>query len=167
MNTSQSVTTENSILPLLEDVERVVHYFDPALRGAALHVYYSALVFMPECRLYHQSGDDIPSSIQLISERSGDWPPLRRVLEGHTHRVTSIAFSPDGTRIASSSKCFLVHLPHSELAQFHPRLMLILSLNLTFFISRLYVFLVLRISSNHLPLNDAAHTVNTVCYILI
>ena len=37
--------------------------------------------------------------------RCGTWPPATccRTLEGHSDRVSSVAFSPDGTRLASGS----------------------------------------------------------------
>ncbi|WP_309715946.1 WD40 repeat domain-containing protein [Armatimonas sp.] len=53
------------------------------------------------CGLYsHKSGDPLPSSIQLWDIETGR---LIRVLKGHRGGLDSIAFSPDGERLASGS----------------------------------------------------------------
>lgn len=92
-----------NVTSLLEDIERVVQVFEPAICEAALQVYQSALVFMPTCSLYHQAVDDASASVRLISERSESWPASRHILREHTGAVHSVAFSPDGTYIASGS----------------------------------------------------------------
>jgi WD40 repeat protein len=67
--------------------------------ASALHLYHSAVVTMPPCRLREEILEC--SYIPLLtSERPASW---QRILEGHTSRVTSVAFSSDGKLIVSGS----------------------------------------------------------------
>ena len=59
---------------------------------------------MPDCALYKHTSHEAMGAVKLRTERADAWPALRRTLEGHTASVYSVAFSPDGTRIASGSR---------------------------------------------------------------
>ncbi|KAH7345385.1 WD40-repeat-containing domain protein, partial [Rhizoctonia solani] len=100
--------TTNINQPVWDACRFVFAFFDPIATGAP-HIYVSALAFLPK-------RSDIPSSLAtlamslhsstilthpgiLIVYRSMANKPLL----GHTDLVTSIAFSPDGTRTVSGS----------------------------------------------------------------
>lgn len=88
---------------LLEDVERVVHAYNSVIRISALQLYSTVLFFMPHCNLYERTKHEYHSPLEFVSTRPDGWPPRCRILEGHKGRVCSVAFSPDGTCIASGS----------------------------------------------------------------
>jgi WD40 repeat protein len=71
------------------------------ISSSALHVYYSALVTMPECSLRSQAP---PLDIaRLVSPRGRQWKSGVLVLEGHRDRVLSVAISSNGLHIVSGS----------------------------------------------------------------
>jgi WD40 repeat protein len=76
---------------------RLAAAYQIPVTASALHVYHSAVVTMPRCRLWEETAgySHIP---RLISERPTSWP---RILEGHTYQVRSVAFSGDDRYIAS------------------------------------------------------------------
>jgi WD40 repeat protein len=69
---------------------------------SALHVYHSGVVSMPECTLTSQVQGTYSTAL-LISERDHAWQTEHMILEGHTGKVQSVAFSPDGSHIVSGS----------------------------------------------------------------
>jgi WD40 repeat protein len=68
---------------------------------SALHVYHSGVVSMPDCALQRQAGTY--STALLVSQREHAWQAENMILEGHTGRVESVAFSPNGLRVVSGS----------------------------------------------------------------
>ena len=40
-------------------------------------------------------------TFNVLAGRATVWPPLQLILEGHTAGLTLVAFSPDGTKLAS------------------------------------------------------------------
>lgn len=68
------------------------------------HIYLSAAVFVPTHSNVH---DDMlhafPGIPHLRHGRLSNWPSLLHVLDGHSSFVSSVAFSPDGSHIASGS----------------------------------------------------------------
>ncbi|KAI0315268.1 WD40-repeat-containing domain protein [Amylostereum chailletii] len=78
---------------------------------SAPHIYLSVLPFTPKscfissCYL-HKS----PHSVRIASRQESDWPLVQSVLQGHTDTILSLAFSPDGNIIASSSDDFTIRL---------------------------------------------------------
>jgi WD40 repeat protein len=75
---------------------------DPIMHSAA-HIYLSALPFVPSCsRLYHLL-DQYTKTIRLQQGRLSSWPDVLGILDGHANPVNSVAFSPDGSLIASCS----------------------------------------------------------------
>ena len=47
--------------------------------------------------------DEMPGCVKALSKMEDDWDACRSVLEGHTHLVEAVAFSPDGQLVASAS----------------------------------------------------------------
>ncbi|KZP12036.1 WD40 repeat-like protein [Athelia psychrophila] len=86
-------------MALLHDCERLMQEFFPAVSTASAHVYDSALTFAPQdsaLRKYY--------SPQIkVTGGPKEWNACSRIIEGHTKRVMHVAYSLDGTRIASGS----------------------------------------------------------------
>jgi hypothetical protein len=90
---------------LLQDLVRVLQVFATPIRSHAPHACHSAVVTMPQCLLLETlERDHLTRGLpRLISPRAAHWGPSLRVLEGHLEDVACVAYSPDGTRIVSSS----------------------------------------------------------------
>ena len=74
------------------------------IEQAPLQAYCSALVFAPEKSIVRETfKKHIPSWIQRKPRVEAYWNAMLQTLEGHTHSVTSVAFSPDGTQVVSGS----------------------------------------------------------------
>ncbi|EMD32669.1 hypothetical protein CERSUDRAFT_99405 [Gelatoporia subvermispora B] len=93
------------ILALLYDGYRLVlEYFVP-INTSPEQIYISALHLMPSSRLFEQYAASASNhrSVKLVSPREDQWAPCLRVMEGHTGRVNSVAFSPDERWIVSGA----------------------------------------------------------------
>jgi hypothetical protein len=58
---------------------------------------------MPECALSTIINVDTTAGARLVSAREDGWIATLRNIEGHDSAVSSITFSPDGTKLASGS----------------------------------------------------------------
>ena len=88
----------------LHDIERFTLRFQSILEDAPLQVYSSALIFAPEMAIVRKTfADHIPGWVNIISKVGDNWDACRNTLEGHSSRVTAVAFSPDGQLVASAS----------------------------------------------------------------
>jgi hypothetical protein len=74
------------------------------LADAPLQIYCSALVFAPEKSLIRQTFIvQVLQQVEMHSMIEADWDACRSTLEGHSDRVSAVAFSPDGQLVASAS----------------------------------------------------------------
>ncbi|KAL8300778.1 hypothetical protein RB593_010232 [Gaeumannomyces tritici] len=71
--------------------------------SSPLQIYYSALVFAPEKSIVRELWrKEFPNCISFLSPVDLDWN-VYQTLDGHSSSVSSVAFSPDGQRLASAS----------------------------------------------------------------
>ncbi|KAH6985511.1 hypothetical protein EDB80DRAFT_229356 [Ilyonectria destructans] len=89
---------------LLRDARRFILSHKRAIEIAPLQVYAAALVFSPSRSLVRQVFmEEVPDWIILKPIVEVDWNACVQTLEGHDDSVTSLVFSADGQRLASSS----------------------------------------------------------------
>ncbi|KAJ7366048.1 WD40-repeat-containing domain protein, partial [Mycena albidolilacea] len=89
---------------IISDAIRFLGIFSPVISQAAPHIYISALPFSPQASLvYKQFASSLPQTLCWTGPLGGNWPGLLKVLHGHTEPLRSVAFSPDGKQIVSSS----------------------------------------------------------------
>ncbi|KAG9229948.1 hypothetical protein BJ875DRAFT_521629 [Amylocarpus encephaloides] len=86
------------------DVKRFTLYNRLAIKQAPLQLYCSALVFAPGNSIVRKTFENyIPDWIQLKPKVQAHWNAALQTLEGHGAWVESVAFSPDGKQVVSSS----------------------------------------------------------------
>jgi WD40 repeat protein len=68
-----------------------------------LQVHYTALIFAPEQSVVRNVfRDQFPRWISLLPHVDWDWDACLQTLEGHSGSIDGVAFSPDGTTLASA-----------------------------------------------------------------
>ncbi|KAG9258753.1 WD40-repeat-containing domain protein [Emericellopsis atlantica] len=93
------------LLELVQDARRFVLSHNGEIEMAPLQLYASALVFSPTKSLVRNHfNHDMPNWVTSLSPMQPDWDACEQTLEGHSGSVLSVAFSADGTRIASGSE---------------------------------------------------------------
>jgi WD40 repeat protein len=89
---------------LVHDMKRFALYGRAAVDEAPLQDYYSTLVFAPANSIVKQQFvSQLRVCIRRLPQVEREWNALLQTLEGHTGRVSVIAFSPDGKTVASAS----------------------------------------------------------------
>ncbi|KZP10330.1 WD40 repeat-like protein [Athelia psychrophila] len=88
-----------------KDGIKFVGAFASIIADSAPHVYISTLPFAPSTSVIKQCYlSVIKRTLRVTNSTRTDWPSCEQVIEGHnTDRVNSVAFSPDGERVASGS----------------------------------------------------------------
>ncbi|KAJ5640438.1 G-protein beta WD- 40 repeats containing protein [Penicillium herquei] len=89
---------------LLQDARSFLLRHYPTMNHWPLQIYSSAIIFSPKSSFIKvQNLDQSPRWIGKTSPMEDTWASLVRTLAGHSGRVYTLAFSPDGNTIASGS----------------------------------------------------------------
>jgi len=87
-----------------KDAGEFTSTFEEVIAGAATHIYLSALSFCPSdswmSRIY---GAHYPHRLSVTSGRRVNWDEAATTSDGHDNLVNSVAFFPDGKKLASGS----------------------------------------------------------------
>ncbi|KAF1955560.1 NACHT-domain-containing protein, partial [Byssothecium circinans] len=85
----------------VHDALRFAMWSGLGIQEAPLQVYFAALVFAPKRSIVRkQFAQEMPGWVEVKLGLDEDWGALLQTLEGHTSWVTSVAFSPQGDRLA-------------------------------------------------------------------
>ncbi len=86
------------------DAKRFALYNRSVIEQVPLQLYCTALLFAPKNSIIRRRFEDcIPHWIQLKPKVQAHWNAALQTLEGHSHSVRSVAFSPDGKQVVSGS----------------------------------------------------------------
>ncbi|KAI1306571.1 vegetative incompatibility protein HET-E-1 [Xylaria venustula] len=108
IKTLQSLTLPDSSIQsssFLDDGLRFIRAFKSVIEDAPLQIYSSALIFAPKQSIIRTLFEsNIPDWILLRPKVPNKWGSNLQTLEGHSHFVHSVTFSPDSKFIASASR---------------------------------------------------------------
>ena len=93
------------LLAFVHDARRFILYHWSAIEDTPLQLYYSALLFTPTSSVIKTRY--LEETFQWISTppiMPKYWSQAERTLEGHSLDVETLAFSPDGSKLASGSQ---------------------------------------------------------------
>jgi len=94
----------SNLRDLIHDATRFILAFRSIIEEAPLQIYCAALVFSPNKSIVRKTFlNEAPAWLQRMPNVSEIWSPCLQTLEGHSDRVTAVAFSPDGKTLASGS----------------------------------------------------------------
>src|ERR1700685_4631516 len=86
------------------DGVKFVIAFASVISQSTPHIYISALPFTPrDSKVAQMFLPQFPHILSLQTGQATQWPAIQGVFTGHKDVVTSVAFSPDGKRVASGS----------------------------------------------------------------
>ncbi|KAF2626135.1 beta transducin-like protein HET-D2Y [Macroventuria anomochaeta] len=89
---------------LVQDAYRFIMYHKAAVESYPLQAYASALLFSPTgSSIRGLFRHEEPKGIIIKPAMSSGWSACLQTLEGHSQRVTFVAFSHDSTKLASAS----------------------------------------------------------------
>ncbi|KAK4148427.1 putative WD domain protein, partial [Chaetomidium leptoderma] len=98
------VPRSDKISAFLLDARRVIRSHGSVIDISPLQVYHSAIVFTPKKSVVRRTfRDAFPSWLSLPPKVELDWDACTQTLEGHSHKVISVAFSHDSKTLASAS----------------------------------------------------------------
>jgi len=101
---TQGQSGYEDVLSTAKDVQRFVQLFAGMISHSTPHLYVSALPFSPiKSIIATKFTARFPNTLRLINGRLMNWTAIQTVISGHTSYVSSVSFSPDGTRIVSGS----------------------------------------------------------------
>jgi WD40 repeat protein len=94
----------NSCREFIHDAARFALINRSIIEQAPLQTYVSALIFAPRKSIIRNQFEKlIPSWLQRLPEVEEAWSAVLQTLEGHSDSVNAVAFSPDGSMVASAS----------------------------------------------------------------
>src|SRR5712672_2329930 len=97
-------THNNRISRFMADAVKFVAVFATPIAQSVPHIYLSAIVFAPKESITAETfHGKFMNTVSVKSGKTAIWPVIQNIFHGHSNVVSSVAFSPDGSRIVSGS----------------------------------------------------------------
>src|SRR5712671_3158311 len=97
-------THNNRISRFTADAVKFVAVFATPIAQSVPHIYLSAIVFAPKESITAETfHGKFMNTVSVKSGKTANWPVIQNIFRGHARIVSSVAFSPDGSRIVSGS----------------------------------------------------------------
>ncbi|CCA70337.1 hypothetical protein PIIN_04276 [Serendipita indica DSM 11827] len=101
---TRQIGLDDGIRRSMTEIRRFMMAFAVPIQDSAPHIYISALPFTPKESALHIEGLKMcPNTLTVTQGLEEFYPGLPMALRGHEAPVWGVAFSPDGSRIVSSS----------------------------------------------------------------
>src|SRR5712672_2562985 len=108
-------THNNRISRFMADAVKFVAVFATPIAQSVPHIYLSAIVFAPtESVTAETFHGEYMNTASVQSGKMANWPVIQNIFHGHSQRVRSVGFSPDGSRIVSGSSDRTIRLWDAE-----------------------------------------------------
>src|ERR1700735_473211 len=88
---------------IIDDAYSLLRVCGHAVHLSALHTYTSALALTPKASKLYKTYFATIVKLPMIPSSHTLWTTSLRTFEGHTSSVSSVVFSPDGSKLASAS----------------------------------------------------------------
>src|ERR1700685_1003341 len=95
---------------IIDDANSLLRVCGHAVHLSALHTYTSALTLTPKASKLYKTYFAITVKLPMITSSHTLWTTSLRTFEGHKSGVSSVVFSPDGSKLASASDDHTVRL---------------------------------------------------------
>ncbi|TGJ80861.1 hypothetical protein E0Z10_g7892 [Xylaria hypoxylon] len=102
----ESKNDEKVLGKLVYDAMRYSRHYKITIETAPLQLYSSTLIFSPTRSLVRKLFLKKPEWLLMSPTGESDWSSCLQTLEGHSIRITSVAFSPNGRHLVSGSSDF-------------------------------------------------------------
>src|SRR5712671_6613967 len=97
-------THNNRISRFTADAVKFVAVFATPIAQSVPHIYLSAIVFAPKESITAETfHGKVMNTVSVKSGKTAIWPVIQNIFHGHSSTVSSVAFSPNGSRIVSGS----------------------------------------------------------------
>jgi len=91
------------LLEFAYDARQFILHYRSIIEMAPLQVYSAALLFTPETSIVRKQYLKRIPWILMEPKVIQKWSPLIQILNGHSDRINTVVFSPDGKLVASAS----------------------------------------------------------------
>jgi WD40 repeat protein len=95
---------DNDVSKFMQEAMRFVLRHYSTMAEWPLQIYSSAILFTPQKSMIRRENlGKVPSWLKELPQVEEVWSPLIQTLAGHSSEVTAVAFTHDGTQLASAS----------------------------------------------------------------